>query len=108
MHQAIITNVPDGMDIDHRDRDGLNNQDENLRLCSRSQNKQNQGKYKNNTSGYKGVCWGEKRKKWRAYIFASGKQIYLGFYETPEIAARAYDEAAKKYFGEFAVINFNE
>lgn len=57
----------------------------------------------NNTSGYKGVS--RDRGRWRAYIRVNYKQIHLGNFRTKEEAARRYNEAALKYFGEFAELN---
>lgn len=94
------------MEIDHIDRDGLNNRRLNLRLSDRSQNISNRGKPVNNKSGYKGVGWSIKSGKWTAQIIARGSRIYLGLFESPEDAARAYDEAAREHHGEFAVTNF--
>jgi hypothetical protein len=105
LHQAIIqlTNqeIPDGYEIDHKDRDPLNNLEENLRVCTRSQNAQNKGKQSNNLSGQKGVSWNVRENKWEAFI--SG--IYLGRFILLEDAARAYNAAAIKLHGEFAVLN---
>jgi len=104
MHRVIM-NAPEGMLVDHKDRNTLNNQVHNLRICTNSQNASNSGKQSDNTSGYKGVTkpkWGG----WRAAIKVNGKTIYLKKWKTKEEAARAYDEAAKKYHGEFASLNF--
>jgi hypothetical protein len=103
MHRVIM-NTPDGMDTDHKDLNRLNNKKENLRNCTRSENRHNQKISKNNTSGYKGVCWNG--RGWLAQIKSNGKKINLGTWKTKEDAAMAYDEAAKKYFGEFANTNF--
>ncbi len=59
--------------------------------------------HKHNTSGYKGVS--KHHKKWRAYIVLKEKQIHIGLYRTKEDAALAYNEAALKYFGQFANLN---
>ena len=59
-----------------------------------------------NKSGYRGVSRQRQTRKWRAAIGVNGKHIYLGLYETKEEAAVAYDEAALKYYGEHAVVNF--
>lgn len=88
---------------DHINRNKLDNRRCNLRPATDSQNSCNQGIQKNNTSGYKGVHWSY--GKWRAVIGVNGKKIYLGSYNDPKEAARAYNKAALKYHGEFAVLN---
>jgi hypothetical protein len=108
MHRQIM-NAPAGKIVDHRDGEGLNNTKRNLRFATRSQNGCNCPKTSNSvTSKYKGVCKEKNSRKWRARICCNGKNEHLGFFENEEDAARAYDEAAKKYFGEFAVLNFND
>ena len=87
--------------IDHADGDTLNNKFENLRLATHADNKKNQKKYKNNTSGFKGVNWDKKTKKWRARITVNNKKISLGYYNNKFYAALVYARAAKHYFGEF-------
>lgn len=105
MHR-IIVNVPDGMDVDHIDHDGLNNTRANLRLASRQENSFNQQIASNNTSGYKGVFWHKHNQGWSAVIGHNGKHIPLGSYDTPEDAALAYDAAARELFADFAYLNF--
>ena len=95
-------------DVDHAEHaDGSHWQDRliNLRICSRSENNQNQQLSGNNTSGYKGVSWNKPNSKWRARIVISGKTQHLGCYHTPEAAAEAYDKAAIQHYGEFACTN---
>jgi len=109
LHQAIIQlsgqEVPDGYEIDHKDRDSLNNRLNNLRFCTRAQNVHNRERNRNNTSGYIGVFWDNADKKWRAKIWVNGKAIHLGNFSIKEDAARAYNAAAIFYHGEFAVLN---
>ena len=107
MHREIIQPLK-GMKTDHRDRDKLNNQRSNLRVCSTSENHMNKGKQKNNTSGYKGVSWHRQDKKWRAYINVNRKQFHLGNFSAAKDAARAYDEASIRYHGEFGLQNLTE
>jgi len=105
MHRQIMGN-PVGKVIDHRNREGLDNRKSNLRLATRSQNNCNRGRLKNGSSKYRGVSRSKKRRKWRAGINYNGIYKHLGFFENEEDAARAYDEAAKIYHGEFATLNF--
>lgn len=83
--------------LDHIDQNPSNNRINNLREVTRSQNMQNQGKHKTNTSGFKGVTFHNNRKKWQAQIQAQGKRIYLGLFDTKEIAYSAYLAAQEKY-----------
>ena len=104
MHR-LIARTPDGLDTDHIDRSGLNNQRANLRHCTESQNQYNTSVPNNNTSGFKGVTWHRARQKWQAQIQANGEHIHLGLFKTAEAAAHAYDKAALRLHGNFANIN---
>ncbi len=107
MHRQIM-NAKKNDIVDHRDKDGLNNTRENLRIATAAQNNANSKRGMNRgKSKYKGVCRDEKCGKWRAGIKCQGKHIHLGMFEDEIEAAKAYDEAAKKYHGEFAVLNFD-
>lgn len=86
--------------IDHKDNDGLNNRWSNLREANKQQNSVNSGCSKNNKLGLKGVSFSHGR--FRATIGINGKQIWLGYHDTPQAAHEAYVAAAKKYHGEFA------
>jgi hypothetical protein len=91
---------------DHRDGNGLNNQRANLRPATQTQNQGNALRPAHNTSGYKGVTWRPDRRCWRAQIKVNDRMRRLGHYGAAEDAARAYDEAAREIFGEFACVNF--
>jgi hypothetical protein len=75
-------------------------------MCNHNQNCYNQPHKSTNTSGYKGVSLVRQTKRWEARIRHLGKLLHLGCYDTPEDAARVYDDAARKYHGEFARLNF--
>lgn len=98
--------VPEGLEVDHIDRNGLNNQYSNFRLATRAQQTQNRGMCKNNTSGYMGVSWAKDRQKNYAYISVDNKRKNLGYFDDPIEAAHVRDQAEIKYHGEFAVLNF--
>ncbi len=89
-------------DVDHKDLNRSNNKWENLREADDRKNQGNQNAYLNNKSGYKGVSWDKKAKKWKAQIGMNGKRINLGRFEKIEDASFAYEEAAINYFKEFA------
>lgn len=107
MHSFILGNeVPEGHEIDHANLDGLDNRRENLRPATRSQNMANCPKRKGTHSSiYKGVCR-LRDNYFKAYIMHQYRRIHLGYFKCEEDAARAYDEAARRYFGEFARLNF--
>lgn len=110
MHRIILGEVEDGLVVDHIDGDGLNNRRSNLRTCKSRDNIRNSKKRTvsgaNPRSRFKGVTRIAGRDGWRAQIMRDGIKINLGHYPTPELAARAYDMAAREYFGEFARPNF--
>lgn len=88
--------------IDHRDLDKGNNRFNNLREATHQQNAANRKAQSNNTSGYKGVAWSSSAQKWMARVAGQ----YLGVFDKPEDAARAYDAGAARLYGEYARGNF--
>lgn len=104
MHQLIMP-LADGRTPDHIDRNGLNNRRDNLRSATASQQQANQRLFNNNASGYKGVCWSEHAKKYKAEISVSGKKKHLGYFNSAFEAALVYDAVALRTRGEFATTN---
>lgn len=101
MHRMIM-GTPDGMDTDHINHDKLDNRKENLRICTTSENSCN--KHQNvGVSGFRGVR--KHYKKWQAQIWSNGKFYSIGTYKTSKDAAIAWNEAARKYHGKFAMLN---
>ena len=90
-------------EVDHRNEIKSDNRWKNLREATASQNHRNRGKPKNNKSGYKGVCWDNRRQKWIATINVrigkKKKQFWLGAYANPEQAFEAYKQGAKRIHG---------
>lgn len=104
MHRFII-DAPTGKEVDHHDRNKLNNQRSNLREVTTTQNQHNRTP---RAGHYKGVRFDPDRNKYRVRITVDRREIHLGRYATPEEAARVYDAAARQHFGEFARLNFPE
>lgn len=104
LHQFLMPGVKS---IDHRDGNGLNNCRDNLRPAT---NQQNQRGFKHKRIGassrFRGVCWHSEHQKWGSYISVSGKRLHLGYFLDEELAAKAYDCAARRFFGEFISPNF--
>jgi hypothetical protein len=97
--------IPEGYYIDHIDGNPSNNKLENLRLANQKENSRNSKKPKNNTSGYKGVHWNKEKEKWQARVMINTITKHIGYFEDLIEAAKAYNEAALKYHGEFAKLN---
>ena len=109
MHREIIE-VPDGMFVDHINHRGLDNRKANVRPATPADNARNARypKRKNATSKYRGVWYNKKKKRFRAVIGINNTRKIIGNYKNEIDAAKAYDKAAKKYYGEFAMLNFPE
>lgn len=94
--------------IDHKNRNGLDNRRANLRIATAGQNNANSVRNLScKSSKYRGVCRKKGCNKWLASIRYHDRHIHLGYFENEIDAAKAYDEAAKKYHREFAMLNFN-
>jgi hypothetical protein len=104
LHEAILGKCA-GQDIDHEDGDGLNNRRQNLRRATKRQNQQNRH-HVTGVSRFKGVYAGRQPGSWKSHIRIEGKMTHLGTFYDEEAAARAYDAAARKNFGQFARCNF--
>lgn len=104
MH-VLINKTPKGFLTDHRNGDTLDNTRKNLRTATNAQNQRNSPVYRNNTSGFKGVSWATKAKKWIGHIRVNGKNKTLGYFTDKLDAAKAYNQAAREYHGEFARLN---
>lgn len=100
-----IMKAPKGMYVDHINGDILDNRRSNLRICSHTENCWNRKLSEGCASKFKGVNWHKKSGKWQARIKFERKIYHLGLFTLEQDAAHAYNEAAKKYFGEFARLN---
>lgn len=103
MHRLILGVLPE-IHVDHVNGDTLDNRRCNLRVATRRENSANS--VCRSGSGYKGAYPVTGKPQWFAAVTVARKTIYLGCYGTREEAARAYDEAARRYFGKFARVNF--
>jgi hypothetical protein len=105
MHRLIL-GTPYYLEGEHKDRNGLNNQRFNLRNCTHQQNTCN--RKSRGASKYIGVSVRTRysKKEYIVQIQINGKRTHIGLFKTEEDAARAYDEVALKYYGEFANLNF--
>lgn len=103
----VLMEAPAGVEVDHVSGDGLDCRKANLRLATHRDNAANTQRVVVARSGFKGVRQ-TAAGRWRAYIKNHGRQLHLGHFDSPEEAARAYDEAAVRLFGQFARPNFAE
>lgn len=107
MHREILglaAAFEGGPFVDHANGDTLDNRRRNLRTCTTAENAANMRVHRGRR--FKGVSWHRASRRWRAYLRDDGRQISLGYYGTPEEAARAYDRAALATWGGFARLNF--
>lgn len=104
LHRLIVGAV-NGILVDHKDQNPLNNTRSNLRECSVGENLCNRGKTSKNTSGYKGVFLDGRDGVWYSRISMCGSNKYLGRFYCKHLAALSYNKAAVKYHGAFACVN---
>jgi hypothetical protein len=113
MHRWLLA-APAGLEVDHRNGNGLDNRRENLRIATHAQNAINHARTHQKTSRFRGVLWNKARKRWRVVICAgrirdgASKQIHVGTFADEVEAAKAYDRAALLHHGDFAVLNFEK
>lgn len=107
LHRFIME-APTGVQVDHVNGNGLENQKINLRLCTSAENNRaKRRKIRSATSRFRGVSFETQTQQWKAQIRANKSHtLNLGRFFDEVSAAKAYDEAAKHYFGEFAHLNF--
>jgi len=105
MHRLILGLDNPKIQVDHINGDGLDNRRKNLRITGYNGNSKNRRIYLSNTSGFKGVSFHKRDKKYQAYIALNGIQHNLGYFNSAMSAAKAYNVAAIKHHGEFARLN---
>ena len=102
----VVMGNPEGMVVDHKNRNGLDNQKANLRICTQSENCRNAFKRRGKASSrFRGVNLYRPTGRWMARVGIHGKRIFLGYFDTEIEAARAYNKAAKEHHGGFACLN---
>lgn len=105
VHRLVVMaflGILDDQEIDHINGNPTDNRLKNLRVCSHSDNMRNRRKHKNNSTGYPGVYYHKKAKKYRAQIWLNGRNKHLGYFNTPEEAFTAYKNASLKLHGAFS------
>lgn len=105
MERMIGRSLQEGEYVDHANGEGYDNRRKNLRLATNAENNWNKGLQRSNTSGYKGIYLDKRRSKWVARIKVNGQQIWIGEFASKIEAAKQYNIAALKHYGEFAWLN---
>lgn len=89
LHHFIIGKPRRGQEVDHKDRNKLDNRRDNLRFVTKKHNRHNQGGWRNSSSQFRGVSWNQKMKRWQAYVCPGGRKISLGYFDDEVAAAEA-------------------
>jgi hypothetical protein len=105
MHRAILGDACKGKEVDHKNRNTLDNRRENLRAATVTENHCNSCLYRNSGTGFKGVSFDKRRQKFYARVAMDGSRKHLGHFPTAEAAHAVYCAAAKELHGEFARFN---
>jgi len=95
--ELLCIPVPDGFELDHWNRDKLDNQFANLRIVTNAHNQYNRGLRKDNSSGFRGVSWYETKSKWRTQIKHRGTVLHLGYFQSLEEAIEARLRAESRF-----------
>ena len=103
LHRVILGLIDPKCHVDHKDGNGLNNQRNNIRIATRSENNTNRHGW--GSSIHAGVHLDKQYNRWRAYIQKDNKHVHLGSFGSEIAAAEAYNKAAIKLHGEFAKLN---
>lgn len=98
----LIMGEPQEMEIDHKDGNPLNNRRNNLRICTHSENMKNMKIRINSKTGIRGVCWCNRKNKWRSYITSNNTTIHIGYYDDIEEAKTHRLEKQKELHGEYS------
>lgn len=104
LHRFLMQ-APPGIDVDHINGNKLDCRRDNMRFCTDAQNQQNRKAKFQGYSQFKGAHWDKNRQFWMARIRIDKKLVYIGSFDTDKEAGAAYNETARKHFGEFASLN---
>lgn len=107
-HREALGVTERATDVDHKDGDGLNNSRENIRVCTRRQNKYNGGSYHGSSSRHKGVSWDNHHGRWLCRYTINRRSVQVGYFDDEDEAGRAYDKAVRELHGAFFHPNFPE
>jgi hypothetical protein len=106
MHRFLLgLSKGDGLCVDHINLNKIDNRRINLRVCSKQQNAMNRDIHISNKSGYKGVCYHKRNKKYMASITKNKKKICIGYFSSAQEASEAYKKASIDIHGEYSIFN---